>query len=64
MLEWLTRVCKVCLIEGVVPKDWQRGIIVLLYKGNGDRGDCKCYWGISVLRIPGKVYGRILIERV
>ena len=64
VLEWLTRVCKVCLIEGVVPKDWQRGIIVPLYKGKGDRGECKNYRGISLLSIPGKVYGRILIERV
>ena len=23
VLEWLTRVCKVCLTEGVVPKNWQ-----------------------------------------
>ena len=32
--------------------------------GKGDRNDCKNYRGISLLSIPGKVYGRILIERV
>ena len=64
VLEWLTRVCKVCVTDGVVPKEWQRGIIVPLYKGKGDKGDCKNYRGISLLSIPGKVYGRILIERV
>ncbi|MEL7302024.1 MAG: reverse transcriptase family protein, partial [Pseudomonadota bacterium] len=64
VLEWLTRVCRVCMTEGVVPKDWQKAIIVPLYKGKGDRGECKNYRGISLLSIPGKVYGRILIERV
>ena len=49
---------------GKVPKDWQRAIVVPLYKGKGDRLDCKNYRGISLLSIPGKVYGRILIERV
>ena len=29
-----------------------------------DRSDCKNYRGISLLSIPGKVYGRILIEKV
>ena len=64
ILEWLTRVCRVCLAVGKVPKDWQRAIVVPLYKGKGDRLDCKNYRGISLLSIPGKVYGRILIERV
>ena len=64
MLEWLTRVCKVCVLEEKVPSDWVRAIIVPLYKGKGDRGDCRNYRGISLLSIPGKVYGRILIERV
>ena len=41
MVEWLTRVIVVCLNEGKVPKDWVRAIIVPIYKGKGDRGDCK-----------------------
>ena len=64
LLEWLTRVCKVCVSEEKVPKDWVRAIVVPLYKGKGDRNDCKNYRGLSLLSIPGKVYGRILIERV
>ena len=61
LLEWLTRVCKVCVSEEKVPNDWVRAIVVPLYKGKGDRNDCKNYRGISLLSIPGKVYGRILI---
>ena len=61
LLEWLTRVCRVCVSEGKVQNDWVRAILVPLYKGKGDRNDCKNYRGISLLSIPGKVYGRILI---
>ena len=50
--------------EERVPNDWVRAIIVPLYKGKGDRNECKNYRGISLLSIPGKVYGRIVIERV
>lgn len=64
IIKWLTRVCRVCYINGRVPKDWQRRIIVPFYKGKGDKGDCKNYRGISLLSIPRKVYGRILIDRV
>ena len=62
--EWLTRVCNVCFREGRVPKDWQRAVIVPFYKGKGDKMECKNYRGISLLSIPGKVYGRVLIGRV
>ena len=64
LLEWLTRVCKVCVSEEKVLNDWVRAIVVPLYKGKSDRNDCKNYRGISLLSIPGMVYGRILIERV
>ena len=64
VLEWLTRVCRVCIRDERVPNDWMRAIIVPLYKGKGDRSDCKNYRGISLLSVPGKVYGRLLIERV
>ena len=64
LFEWLTRVCNVCVSEERVPNDWMRAIIVPIYKGKGDRSECKNYRGISLLSIPGKVYGRILIERV
>ena len=64
LLEWLTRVCKLRVSEEKVPNDWVRAIIVPLYEGKGDRNDCKNYRQIGLLSIPGKVYGRILIESV
>ncbi len=35
-----------------------------LYKGNGKRKECNNYRGISLLSVPGKIYGRILNERM
>ena len=64
MVEWLTRVIVVCFKEGRVPKDWMKAIIIPIYKGKGDKGECKNYRGISLLSMPGKVYGRVLIEKV
>ena len=34
------------------------------YKGKGDKMECKNCRGISLLSIPGQVYGRVLVERV
>ncbi len=45
-----------------VPDDWTKAIIVPLHKGS--RSECSSYRGISLLSVPGKVYGRILTERL
>ncbi len=37
---------------------------VPLYKGKGSRNECGSYRGISLLSVPGKVYGRIFTERL
>ena len=62
--EWMVRLLNVCLSSGRVPEEWKIGCIVPLYKGKGDPLECKNNRGISLLSVPGKVYGRILIERV
>ena len=38
--------------------------MVPLYKGKGDKMECGSYRGICLLGVVGKVYGRVLIERV
>ena len=60
----MVRIMNVCLSSGKVPNDWKVGCIVPLYKGKGDPLECRNSRGISLLSVPGKVYGRILIERV
>jgi len=56
--------CNVCWEQGMVPKDWQEACIVPLYKGKGNKKECANYRGISLLSIPGKLFGRVIIERV
>ena len=33
VIDWFTRVANVCMTERKVPRDWQRALIVPLYKG-------------------------------
>jgi hypothetical protein len=64
LMEWVLRLFKVCWKEGTVPEEWKKAIIIPLYKGKGEKSACGSYRGISLLSIPGKIYGRVLIERV
>ena len=64
VVEWLVRVFNGCFESGCVPRDWKSACIVPLYKGKGDKRDCGSYRGISLLSVVGKLYGRVLIERV
>ena len=38
--------------------------MVPVYRGKSVRRDCVNYRGISILSIPGKIYGSVLINRV
>ena len=49
--------------SGVVPEDWRSAVIVSLYKGKGERTECKNHRGIS-LSMVGKIYAGILVDRV
>ena len=62
--EWLRRVFNVCYEDGRVPEDWRKACIVPIYKGKGCKMECRNYRGISLLSIPGKIYGRIIIQRI
>ena len=46
-----------------VPSDWKRSIITKVPK-KGDLTICDNSRGISLLSVPGKIFGRILIERM
>ena len=47
VLVW--RLCSMSFESGVMPVDWRSDVIVLLYKGNGERTECRNYRGISVV---------------
>ena len=48
----------------IVPVDWVTACMVSLYKGQGDVHECSNFRGISLLSVVGKVYGRVLINRI
>ena len=60
----LYRLFNLCWSNGLVPRDWCKAVIVPLYKGKGSQQDCKNYRGISLLSVVGKLYAKVLIERV
>ena len=64
IFEWLVRVFNICFMLSVVPVDWVLACLVLLYKGKGDVHECRNFRGISLLSVVGKVYGKILINRI
>ena len=64
VLEWLVRLFNVCFMLSLVPVDWVCACIVPLFKGKGDVCECCNYRGISLLSVVGKVYGRVLINRI
>ena len=64
VLEWLVRLFNICFMLSVVPVDWVCACIVPLFKGKGDVFECGNYRGISLLSVVGKVYGRVLINRI
>ena len=48
---------------GSVPQAWKDASIITIYK-KGDRTDCGNYRGISLLSIAGKIFARILHNRL
>jgi len=64
MIEWIVRLFNLCFVCGVVPEEWCEACIVPLYKGKGDKYECSNYRGISLLSVVGKLYGRVLINRI
>ena len=64
VLEWLVRVFNICFMLSIVPVGWVIACMVPLYKGKGDVHECGNFRGISLLSVVGKVYGRVLINRI
>ena len=46
-----------------VPTNWKEGYLIKLPK-KGDLSNCANYRGITLLSVPGKVFNRILLERI
>ena len=59
----LHMLCNQIYYEKECPEDWGKAIIVPLHK-KGDRTECSNYRAISLLSVPGKVYTKILQQRL
>ncbi|CAH8523239.1 unnamed protein product [Schistosoma haematobium] len=49
--------------EEQVPMDWKEGHLIKIPK-KGDLSKCENYRGITLLSIPGKVFNRVLLNRM
>ena len=49
--------------ETEAPQDWRDAVLVSLYK-KGSKSDCGNFRGISLLSIVGKVFSRIILNRL
>ena len=43
--------CNMVFERGVVPEEWRNTVIIPLYKGKGERTECKNYRGVSLCYI-------------
>ncbi len=64
IVDWMVWICNLAWEQSKVPQDWRKAIVVPFYKGKGNREECSNYRCISLLSVPGKIYGRILNKRM
>ncbi|CAG4946438.1 unnamed protein product [Colias eurytheme] len=50
--------------EELLPPDFKISRICTLYKNKGSRSDCNSYRGVSLLSVPGKIFARVLLNRL
>ena len=63
-IEWLTDLFNAILIEGSIPTDWQRSVLIPLFKGKGDPQSFDSYRAIKLLDQVMKIFERILERRI
>ena len=62
-ITWLTTIFQKAWNERKVPEDWQRAVVVPIWKKKGSKNDCGTYRGISLLSYTSKIYANILEQR-
>nr|VZI32247.1 unnamed protein product [Spirometra erinaceieuropaei] len=64
LMDHLTALFQGMWRQGEVPQDFKDATIVHLYKRKGNRQVCDNHRGISLLNIAGKIFARILLNRL
>nr|VZH93444.1 unnamed protein product [Spirometra erinaceieuropaei] len=64
LIDHLTALFQEMCRQGEVPQDFKDATIVHLYKRKGNRQVCDNHRGISLLNIAGKIFARILLNRL
>nr|VZI14956.1 unnamed protein product [Spirometra erinaceieuropaei] len=64
LMDYLTALLQEMWRQGEVPQDFKYATIVHLYKRNGNRQICDKHRGISLLNIAGKIFARIILNRL
>lgn len=62
-ITWLTTISHKAWEEGRVPDDWQKAVVMPLWKKKGSSKDCSTYRGISLRSYVGKMYAKVLEQR-
>ena len=62
-VRWLCSIANVAWKTGAVPEDWKKALVIPVHK-KGSKTQCTNYCGIDLLSLPGKVYAKILGNRV
>jgi hypothetical protein len=60
MIYWLTHIFNKAWKERTVPADWQKAVVVPIWKKKGSKKDCETYREISLLSHVGKMFTKIL----
>ncbi|XP_037773076.1 uncharacterized protein LOC119568612 [Penaeus monodon] len=53
-----------CWEQSKLPRNLHDAVIITLYKNKGEKSDCSNYRGITLLSIAGKVFARVLLNRL
>nr|VZI05580.1 unnamed protein product [Spirometra erinaceieuropaei] len=64
LMDHLTAIFQEMWRQGEVPQDFKDATIVHLYERKGNRQVCDNHRGISLLNIAGKIFARILLNRL
>ena len=63
VVQWLKDVFDTAWNCGKTPHKWREAIIVPIYK-KGSRAECGNYRGIRLLSVVGKIYARVVCDRL